>query len=338
MPMNYTVSLLYSCNSRCSTCNIWKKKANNLTDIEYEKIFKNIGKAPYWITFSGGEPFLRKDIVKIVTTIYKTSRPRIMNFPSNGILTKKIVTDVKNICRACPKSQIIVNLSIDGIEEEHDRIRNVENNFQDVIKTYQKLKALNIKNLQVGIHTVISKYNVHNFSAIASYLLDLKPDSYITEIAEERVELDTMKTNITPSLLQYKSAIDFLIHRIKHDKYKGRSKITKAFRIEYYSLVKEILRDKKQVIPCYSGISSVQISPDGDIWSCCIKAESKGNLRKVEYNFRKVWYNREMKLERASIKNRECWCPLANASYTNMLLDFKTLARVFYRVFIKWYK
>jgi MoaA/NifB/PqqE/SkfB family radical SAM enzyme len=338
LPMNYTVSLLYSCNSRCSTCNIWKKKANNLTDTEYEKIFSNIGKSPYWITFSGGEPFLRKDIVKIVTTIYKTSHPRIMNFPSNGILTKKIVSDIKNICRACPKSQIIVNLSIDGIEEEHDRIRNVENNFQDVIKTYHRLKALEIKNLQVGIHTVISRFNVHNFSSIASYMLDLKPDSYITEIAEERIELDTMRTNITPTLLQYKSAIDFLIHRIKHDKYKGLSKITQAFRIEYYNLVKEILRDKKQVINCYSGISSVQISPDGDIWSCCIKADSKGNLRKANYDFRKLWFSPEMKKERNSIKNKECWCPLANASYTNMLLDFKTLVRVFYRVFIKWYK
>ncbi|MDP8231970.1 MAG: radical SAM protein [Candidatus Zophobacter franzmannii] len=338
LPMNYTVSLLYTCNSRCATCNIWKKTARNLSDSEYGKIFKSVGKSPYWITFSGGEPFLRKDIVKVVSTIYKTSKPKIMNFPSNGILTKKIVADVKNICRACPKSQIIVNLSIDGIEEEHNRIRKVEYNFQDVIKTYRKLKALEEKNLQVGIHTVISKFNVHNFSAIASYIIDLNPDSYITEIAEERVELGTMRTNITPNLLQYKSAIDFLIHRIKHGKYKGMSKITQAFRVEYYNLVKKILRDETQVIPCYSGVSSVQISPEGDIWSCCIKAESMGSLRDNDYKFKKIWYGKEMKMERKSIKNKSCWCPLANASYTNMLLDTKTLARVFYRVFIKWYK
>ena len=42
MPMNYTVSLLYTCNSRCSTCNIWKKQANNLSVDEYKKIFKHI--------------------------------------------------------------------------------------------------------------------------------------------------------------------------------------------------------------------------------------------------------------------------------------------------------
>src|SRR5512133_3806441 len=78
LPMNYTVSLLYTCNSRCSTCNIWKKSAKNLTVDEYKQIFKKIGHAPYWITFSGGEPFLRQDILEVVSTIYNVSRPAII--------------------------------------------------------------------------------------------------------------------------------------------------------------------------------------------------------------------------------------------------------------------
>ncbi|MBP9006871.1 MAG: radical SAM protein, partial [Candidatus Syntrophosphaera sp.] len=45
LPINYTVSLLYTCNSRCSTCNIWKKKAKNFTVEEYKKTFQKIGKA-----------------------------------------------------------------------------------------------------------------------------------------------------------------------------------------------------------------------------------------------------------------------------------------------------
>jgi hypothetical protein len=165
----------------------------------------------------------------------------------------------------------------------------------------------------------------------------LKPDSYITEIAEERIELDTMDADITPSLVAYRSAIDYLIHRIKNGKFKGMNKITQAFRIEYYNLVKKILRDKEQVIPCYSGIASVQISPEGDLWSCCIKAQSMGNLRQENYNFKKIWKNSKFNLERESIRNKECYCPLANASYTNMLMDFPTLLRVFYRSFIKWW-
>jgi len=337
LPMNYTVSLLYTCNSRCSTCNIWKKSAKNLTVDEYEKIFRKIGHSPYWITFSGGEPFLRQDIVEIASAIYQTSRPSIINIPSNGLLTKTIVEKTEQIANVCPKSQIIINLSIDGIEEQHDQIRNVPGNYKKVISTFHKLKALPCKNLSVGIHTVISKYNVETFPAIANFLMKFQPDSYITEIAEERVELDTMGLDITPSIISYKSAIDYLIHRIKNDQFKGMNKITMAFRIEYYNLVKRILRDKTQIIPCYSGIASAQISPEGDVWSCCIKAKPLGNLRKANYDFKSIWYSQEADLERRSIHQKECWCPLANASYTNMLMDFPTLIRVFYRSFIKWW-
>lgn len=337
LPMNYTVSLLYTCNSRCSTCNIWKKKARNLTAEEYGKIFKSVGKSPYWITFSGGEPFLRNDIDEIVRTIYEVSKPRIINIPTNGILTKTIVEKVEQIAKDCPKAQIIINVSLDGIDSQHDEIRNVPGNYRKATATFTRLKALKLPNLQVGIHTVISKFNVENFSLIANELMKLKPDSYITEIAEERVELDTLDTDITPSLVEYKSAIDYLIHRIKNEKYKGMSKITMAFRIEYYNMVKQILRDRTQVIPCYSGLASVQISPDGDLWSCCIKSANIGNLRQNNYKFKQIWYSPEAELERRSIHNKECWCPLANASYTNMLMDLPTLFRVFYRSFIKWW-
>ena len=333
-----TILLAYSIPAiRCSTCNIWKKKAKNFTVEEYKKTFQKIGKAPYWITFSGGEPFLRSDIVEVVTSIYKISRPHIMNIPTNGILTNVIVKKVEAIAKACPKAQLVVNISIDGVKEQHDAIRNVPGNYQKAIDTFNKLKALNLPNLQIGIHTVISKFNVDNFPTIASELMKLNPDSYITEIAEERVELDTIGSDITPSLVAYKSSIDYLIHRIKNEKYKGMAKITMAFRIEYYNLVKKILRDKKQVIPCYSGVASAQISPDGEIWTCCIKAKSLGNLRKHNYNFREIWFSPEAELERRSIHKKECYCPLANAAYTNMLMNIPTLFRVFWRSFIKWW-
>ncbi len=338
LPMNYTVSLLYDCNSRCSTCNIWKKKTERLSVEQYKKIFKKVGKSPYWITFSGGEPFLRNDIVEVITEIYKVSKPKIINIPSNGILTKKIVENVKAITHNCKKAQIVINLSIDAIGPDHDKIRNVPGNYAKVIATYNRLKRLDANNLSVGIHTVISNFNVSNFSNIARELMEMNPDSYITEIAEERVELDTIGTNITPNMIKYKSAIDFLIHRIKNGNYSGLQKITMAFRVEYYNLVKKVLRDKTQIIPCYAGIASCQISPNGDVWSCCIKAKSLGNLVEKNYNFKKIWFSREFARERISIHNKECYCPLANASYTNMLMDFPTLWRVFYRSFIKWWR
>ena len=333
LPMNYTISLTYSCNSRCLTCNVYERKAKDFNLEEYKKLFTSLGKSPYWVTFSGGEPFLKRDLAKIVMAFYDICRPKIINIPTNGILTSKIVESARLICRHCEESQIMINLSVDAIDEEHDRIRNVKGCYDKVVKTFHELKKLNIKNLSVGIHTVISKHNVENFTSIANTLMNLNPDQYITEIAEERNELRTVGTDVTPNLISYKAAADFLIHRLKHTHInKFVNKVTQAFRIEYYNLVKTILRDNKRIIPCYSGVASIQISPDGDVWSCCIKAASLGNLRKNSYDFRKIWNSKEMKRERKSIKSKVCYCPLANAAYTNMLLDFKTSRRVLARL------
>ena len=63
MPASLTVNLLYACNSRCKTCNIYEHHAEVLSLDEYDRIFRSIGSAPRWVTFTGGEPFLRQDVV-----------------------------------------------------------------------------------------------------------------------------------------------------------------------------------------------------------------------------------------------------------------------------------
>jgi len=339
LPINYTISLTYRCNSKCSTCNVYKRNAVELSKEEYKKIFKSIGKSPYWVTFSGGELFLRKDFVEIVKCFYDICKPKIINIPTNGLLVQKILSSVQEICEYCKKSQVVVNLSIDEVGVEHDQIRSVPGNYDKVILLFHKLKKMRIKNLSIGIHSVISKFNIGNFAKVANHMMLLSPDQYITEIAETRDELQTMGLDITPDPLHYKAAVDFLIHRIKHMNFPSKfNKIVQAFRIEYYTLANAILKFKTQVIPCYAGIASLQISPDGEVWSCCVKAKAIGYLRKSNYNLKRIWNSSKFTKERLLIKNKKCYCPLANAAYTNMLLEPKTLSRVFYRSFIKWWQ
>ncbi|MBW1916334.1 MAG: SPASM domain-containing protein, partial [Deltaproteobacteria bacterium] len=158
-------------------------------------------------------------------------------------------------------------------------------------------------------------------------LQSLHPDSYITEIAEEREELNTIGSGITPEYDEYSKAADFLVRHLKKDHLNKIGQITRAFRIEYYRLVKKVLKERRQIIPCYSGFASAQIAPDGDVWLCCIRAESIGNLRDVNYDFKRVWLSERAKELRQTVKNGECYCPLANASYTNMLHNLGALSR-----------
>jgi MoaA/NifB/PqqE/SkfB family radical SAM enzyme len=328
LPLNLTVSVSYRCNSRCKTCNVWKKKTNEFSLEEFDKTFASLKKAPYWLVLSGGEPFLRHDLVDICSSAYHHIEPGIINIPTNGILYNTIPKKVEEILNNCPESQIIVNLSVDGIGEDHDLIRGIPGNFEKSMKTYDALSALDYPNFSLGIHTVISRFNVHKIPQIYNFFKEKHPDSYITEIAEERVELDTIGANISPTPEEYEESIDFLINAVTHQKYSRISRVTQAFRIEYYNHVKKMLKQHQQIIPCNAGIASAHIAPDGDVWTCCIRADPVGNLRDVDYDFKKIWFNDRARKQRASIKNKECCCPLANAHYTNMLCDLGTLMRV----------
>ncbi len=327
LPLSYTLGVTYRCNSRCRTCNVYERKAEELDLAEYEKIFNSIGKGPVWFTISGGEPFLRKDIVEICQSLYRICRPKIINIPTNGILVKKIPAAVEEIAKTCPDTNLIINLSLDQVGEEHDRIREVPGNYEKAMKTYAALRELKYSNFTLGIHTVISKFNVDKIPDIYRELIKLNPDSYITEIAEEREELQTIGANITPEKEDYEKAINFLMDRIRETKFEGITRITQAFRLQYYQMVKKYLAEKKQIFPCYAGVFSCQIAPDGDVWPCCIRADVMGNLRDVGYDFKKVWFSSDADRIRKSIKNRECSCPLANAAYTNMLCNPSTLTK-----------
>lgn len=322
LPLNLVISVTNQCNSRCLTCNIWQTppSANELNLSELKKIFKNIGFGLEELILTGGEPFLRKDLGKICKLACKYLKPKAIIIPTNCLLGKTIIDQTKKILRYCPKTTLILNLSLDGIGAKHDKIRGVKGNFIKFKQVYFGLKKIRSKNLQIKVHSVISVFNNDDIVKIFHFIkFDLGLVDYITEIAEQRVELNNTGKKITPGTKEYFRAIDFLSAKIKEEKYSGWNRITQIFRLEYYRLVKKMLQEKKAIIPCLAGIASAQIAADGEIWACCIRAESMGNLRKNNYNFRKIWFSRKATKVRQQIKLRKCYCPLANAAYTNML-------------------
>jgi MoaA/NifB/PqqE/SkfB family radical SAM enzyme len=327
LPMNLTASITYRCNSRCRTCNVWKKRSEELSLEEWGRIFAGLGRTPYWITFSGGEPLLRADVVEIVERAYESCRPAIINIPTNGLLPSLIVKRIAAIVERCFGSQIIVNLSLDGWGDQHDAIRGVQGNFRRAMETYRELQSMSASNLTLGIHTVISQYNVDAIPTLYEHVRTLSPDSYITEIAEERVELDTVDSGITPSPEDYARAIQSIRAQLLRIPLHGIARVTQAFRLRYYDLVQAWLREQRQIIPCYAGWASAQISPEGDVWFCCVRAEPVGNLRETNYDFRRVWFSEQAVAMRRTVKDGACHCPLANAAYTNMLCHYPSLVQ-----------
>ena len=335
LPVNITLSPSPKCNSRCLTCNIWMKRENELTIEEWDKVLASLGRAPFWFTISGGEPLMYPHVVELAKLAYDHCRPGIINIPTNGIL-KSIPERVEAIASYCKESQLIINLSLDGVGEKHDFIRGVAGNFEKFEERLEQLLALKkkYKNLNVGIHSVVSVFSVGHLDELIAYADQSGADQFITEIAEPRVELDTVGLPITPAREDYERAINRLIAYVKSKQFKGTAKITEAFRLEYYELVKRILAQQDQVIDCYAGWASAQIYSDGTVWPCCVRADDLGNLREHNYDFGAIWFGEKIKEVRRSIAAKECHCPLANASYTNLLHDVPSMAKIGTRVLL----
>ena len=309
MPTNYTLGLTYRCNSRCKTCRVYEKeKACELSVAEWQRVFKSLGNSPYWVTFTGGEPFLYDDLLEVCWNLVETCHPKMINIPTNGLLVDKIEKSTWQMCKMASKTLFTVNVSIDHIGEKDDEIRGVPGAYEKAIETIKRLQHLQQENLKVGIHTVVSKFNVDEFSWVSHILSKLVEHSlYITEVAENRNELYTMFLDIAPTQEQYTYAINCI---------NTGAGIKGFLRSRYYRNTLQWLKSKKRIIPCYAGHTSCQITPDGNVWFCCVNAKSVGNVR--EHDFRDIWRGKKANELR---KDTTCSCPLANASYTNMILS-----------------
>ena len=344
MPLNLTFSVTNVCQSRCKTCNIWElykihpeKRNEELTLEEIKKIFRSMGHI-YVFNVSGGEPFLRPDIVNIIAAACQHLSPGVVHIPTNAIAGDRIerkTIDILNILKnSCPQTQLTIKPSLDHVGDKHDEIRGVPGNFKKVIDVFHRLKELqsNYANFHVELGTVISRWNVDEVQKIAQYVTKLGVDSYRNEIAEQRSEMFNTENDITPDPEQYEKAIGYFVGQIQ-DKMKNRllfQRITNAFRLEYYNLAIQILKENRQVIPCYAGISNVHMTPYGDIWACCTLGYDKpvGNLRDYNYDFKKLWNSPQAKKVRTYIRGGHCNCPMANQTYSNMLLHGPSLLRV----------
>ncbi|MBW1800548.1 MAG: radical SAM protein, partial [Deltaproteobacteria bacterium] len=221
---------------------------------------------------------------------------------------------------------------------KHDDIRGVPGNFEKVMRLFRRLQAMQQEypNLHVELGTVISRWNVEDIEEIAGFVTALGVDSYRNEIAEQRSEMFNMEDGITPDAARYEEAVGYFVRQIR-SRMKSRlffHRVTRAFRLVYYDLAIQILKKSEQIIPCYAGLSNAHMSPYGDIWACCTLGYEKtmGNLRDHHYRFHRLWNSPQAGAVREFIRKGSCACPLANQSYSNMLLHGPSLMKVFYEM------
>ncbi len=336
-PITLTFSVTNRCQSRCLTCRIWELyrqkpelRDAELTLDEIERIFRGLGHI-YFFNVSGGEPFLREDLSDIFRLAIRHLSPRVLHTPTNALLPERIegttAVILQHMAQIGYDAPFTVKPSLDGIGARHDEIRGVPGNFVRVLETLERLKRLRERypNLHVEVGTVVSRANMHEIDAIVDYVHTLDIESYRNEIAEQRAEFFNREDPITPSGEEYAALMEVFARRVRKNIGAKRelAKITEALRLVYYEYAARILQERRQVLPCYAGITNAHINPYGQVWPCCVLGYDRplGELRAADYDFGRVWHSPQAQAVRASIRAGECACPLANQAYSNILCD-----------------
>ncbi|MDH4233151.1 MAG: radical SAM protein [Nitrospirota bacterium] len=338
-PIHLTFFLTRRCNAKCPFCFYLRADedtphpASELSSDEIEKISGSVGTL-LWLAFSGGEIFLREDLVDISRIFYRNNKPAIMLFPTNGLLPELIKERTEQILRQCGKSVIAVKLSMDGLRNDHDVLRNTPGSFEKTMATYHLLKGLLdiYPNFELGINTVFCSENQDKMDEIIDYVNGMESIKTHT-ISMVRGNLSDRSFKDI-DYRKYLHATERLENNLKARiasvyRFKG-AKIKAAQDILQRRLIFRVSEEQKSIIPCYAGRLNLVLSETGDVYPCEILTESFGNVRDYNYDMRKVSQSDSAKKIIDSIRNKKCYCTHECYFMTNILFNpglYPSLAR-----------
>jgi len=285
-------------------CFNWKrinKASNELSLDEIEKLTKTIGPIPN-LSIGGGEPFLRNDLPEICQIFYKNNGVRKISIPTNCLLTDKIVDSTKKILESCQVTLKIV-LSLDGTREIHDHIRGIKGTFDKMLETYKELDQLRKKYLQlkISINTTISNKNEDNIPEIINFVdKNFNIQFHTLELIRGCYNQKNVQA---PSLDKYQQLIKYILK----SKNINNNKYHKVMYSYYHKITTDILKEKKQLIPCRVSSFMPVIDATGNVYNCEL-LPTIGNLKDSNCDFSKIWHSKKAKKQRKDISNKKCYC------------------------------
>ncbi len=329
-PIHLTFFVTRRCNANCPFCFYLRSDEGavqarpELSLEEIEKVSSSLGPL-LWLAFSGGEVFLRDDLVEIARTFYRNNRPAIMLFPTNGLLPGLIRERIESVARSCPRSVVALKLSLDGLGDAHDALRKTPGSFEKTLQTCQAVAELadRYPNIELGVNTVFCSENQDSMDGIIEYVREL-PGVGTHTISLVRGSLEEKQyRQVDPQ--KYLAAVQKLERNLKEGKsgvYRfGGGRVKAAQDIVQRRLIHRTMAERTRLLPCYAGRLNLVLEEGGDVFPCEVLKESFGNVRDYGYDMRRVVLSEKARRVNDSIENKECFCTHECYYMTNILFN-----------------
>ncbi len=331
-PIQLTFFVTKKCNARCPFCFYLRKQEAPLDDQpeisrqEIERLALSLGRL-LWVAFSGGEVYLRDDIVDISRIFYKWNKPTIFLYSTNGLTPDLIKNKTEKILQHCPNSVVAVKLSLDGLGTEHDNLRGIRGSFEKVMETHHQLSKLLNKypNFELGINTVFCAANQDHINKIFEFVKGLDHvRTHTLSIIRGKLKDESLK-NV--DLAKYHAAVEAMEKDLKK-KSTGRyhflgARLKSAQDILQRHLIYQTMLRQKRVLPCYAGRLNLVLTETGDVYPCELLDQKIGNIKNYNYNMQKLLQSGQAKKIRREVRENRCFCSHECYFMTNILFNPK---------------
>ncbi len=305
------------CNAKCQHCFYYdelNKQVDEMTLADYKNLARVLEKEVNQVIITGGEPFIRKDIEEISKYFLKNPFIHSLNYITNGVLPDRVEEKVTKILHyASRNTRILVNISIDGMEKTHEKIRRVPGIFTKCLETISRLKKLQktYPNLQISALTTIQKENFSDFVKINKFVED-ELDIYhriniirspktgafglSKKVREDSFDpawvkpFDLLELNSE----EHKNVLDYFMNK---DNWRDYHKF-----VLYYSYY--IKKNGTKFFECSAPYDNLVIYPNGDI-AFCEYTKTFGNVKNAK-EFNDFWKSDNADIFRKHLKACSC--------------------------------
>jgi MoaA/NifB/PqqE/SkfB family radical SAM enzyme len=308
------------------------RKKLQMTTGQITRISETLGGKLPVLIIAGGEPFTRKDLPEVASAFYKNNDLESIYLMSNGQIQKRIIPDVTRMLDECPNLNVTVALGIDGLREEHEKIRQKTGSWDIAIDTARKLQEIQRDCPRLDVQTCTCFMNSNQVRIFEWYdflRYELKPDkinfNYIRPPSAEPEELNI-------DLSRYRK----LSQMIDDDSRNGAIKnhyagdggyFKAAIDIYMHELIARTEEQHKAQLRCFGGTTGGVIYDEGTV-SSCENLSPVGNLRDYDWNFWALWNSPEIKVRRAQVK-QGCFCTHeSNCYYPSLAFNPKHLIQI----------
>jgi len=290
-------ALTYKCNKRCKYCLLPLNETDELNTEQIKLLIDNFKKLGTKILFfTGGEVFLRKDIIEIIN--YAKQKKIIVYVNSNGSRTRDFIDQLSSVD--------YLNISLEGDKQTHNAIRG-PGSFEEVMESAQLAKKYKIK---LEFTTTLNKINLENIDYILELVLDLEAKVNF-QILTENCLGSTEKNPLLPDNHKLIEVIEQLCEYKKRGKYK-KIIANPLPALNYFKLL-----PKLPLMDCASGKITFRVTPDGFLISCGGVGIAANHFR---IDLKNKTYEQVKKfLETKKFSKQKCSCGCANRLEASLL-------------------